>query len=172
MERQRRERGAQELVERTRLKRAAAKHTMALWNAALAAGWRTIFYPSVGTALTTGCHWLHVVCPACQQIGETDLRKIDIHPHASLALWCTRCPANAARHIHRLLDRSVRRGGRWRGRSGGSSAIGRCSGSRSSTEAGHRTRSQRARSSRELESLPKSILPLTILALWAGELDQ
>src|SRR5665213_2335726 len=69
---------------------------MALWNAALAAGWRTIFYPSVGTALTTGCNWLHVVCPACQQIGETDLRKIDIHPHASLgtvvrAMSCRRC---------------------------------------------------------------------------------
>src|SRR5665213_1710338 len=69
---------------------------MALWNAALAAGWRTIFYPSVGTALTTGCSWLHVVCPACQQIGETDLRKIDIHPHASLgtvvrAMSCKRC---------------------------------------------------------------------------------
>ena len=57
---------------------------MALWNTALAAGWRTIFYPTVGTALATGCHWLHVVCPACQQLGETDLRQIDIHPNASL----------------------------------------------------------------------------------------
>jgi hypothetical protein len=69
---------------------------MALWNVALAAGWRTIFYPSVGTALATGCHWLHVVCPACQQMGEADLPEIDIHPNASLGtvvrkMSCQRC---------------------------------------------------------------------------------
>ena len=84
-ERERREQEARDQAERTQLKRAATKHVMALWNAALAAaGWRTIFYPTVGTALTAGCHWLHVVCPACQQMGETDLRKIDIHPNASI----------------------------------------------------------------------------------------
>jgi hypothetical protein len=96
MERERREREARELDERTRLKRATARHTMALWNMALAAGWRSIFYPSVGTALATGCHWLHVVCPACQQLGEVDLRKVDIHPNASIgtvvrAMSCKRC---------------------------------------------------------------------------------
>lgn len=95
-ERERREREARELSECTRLKRAAAKHVMGLWNTALAAGWRTIFYPTVGTALATGCHWLHVVCPACQQLGETDLRNIDIHPGAALgtvvrAMSCKRC---------------------------------------------------------------------------------
>lgn len=96
MEMERRELEARELDERTRLKRAAARHTMALWNAALAAGWRSIFYPSVGTALRTDCHWLHVVCPACQQTGELDLRTVDIHPNASLGtvvrkLSCQRC---------------------------------------------------------------------------------
>jgi hypothetical protein len=96
MERARREREALARSQRSRLKRATAKHVMALWNAALAAGWRTIFYPSVGTALVTGCHYLHVVCPACQQTGETDLRKIDIHPNASIgtvvrAMSCKRC---------------------------------------------------------------------------------
>ena len=45
MERERGEREALEQSERTRLKRAAAKHIMDLWNTALAAGWRTIFYP-------------------------------------------------------------------------------------------------------------------------------
>ena len=45
---------------------------------------RETFRPSLGTALATGCHWLHVVCPACQQLGETDLRKLDIHPNASI----------------------------------------------------------------------------------------
>lgn len=96
MERQRLESEALDQSKRTRLKRATAKHVMSIWNAALAAGWRTIFYPSIGTALATGCHWLHVVCPACQQMGETDLRNIDIHPHASNgtvvgAMSCKRC---------------------------------------------------------------------------------
>ena len=78
MERKRREREALAQSERSRLKRATAKHVMSLWNSALAAGWRTIFYPTVGTALVTGCNFLHVVCPACQQMGETDLRKINV----------------------------------------------------------------------------------------------
>ncbi len=87
---------ALEQSEGTQLKRATAKHVMALWNTALAAGWRTIFYLTVGTALVTGCNFLHVVCSSCQQMGETDLRKIDIHPKASLgtvvrAMSCKRC---------------------------------------------------------------------------------
>ena len=87
---------SRENSERNRLKAATAKHVMALWNVALAAGWRTVFTPSIGTALATGCHWLHVVCPACQQLGETDLRKLDIHPNASIgvvirAMSCKRC---------------------------------------------------------------------------------
>jgi hypothetical protein len=96
IELERRAREQRDYAERNKLKHEAARHTMALWNMALAAGWRTIFYPSVGTALLTGCHWLHVVCPACQQTGETDLRSIDIHPNASVAtvvrlMSCKRC---------------------------------------------------------------------------------
>jgi hypothetical protein len=96
MERERLEREARELAEHTQLKRDAVKHVMALWNVSLASGWRTIFYPSVGTALATGCHWLHVLCPAYQQMGEADLRAIDIHPNASIgtvvrAMSCKRC---------------------------------------------------------------------------------
>ena len=45
MEWERREREAREIDERTRLKRATAKHIMALWNAALAASWRTRSFP-------------------------------------------------------------------------------------------------------------------------------
>jgi hypothetical protein len=98
LECQRRDREALEQSERTRLKRATAKHVMSLWNSALAAGWRTIFYPTVGTALASGCHWLHVACPACHQMVETDLRKIDIHPNASIgtmvrAMSCKRACA-------------------------------------------------------------------------------
>ena len=96
MELEARERARLELLEATKHKRAAAKRVMAMWNAALTAGWRTIFYPSVGTALVTGCHWLHVVCPACRQMGEVDLRRVDIHPNASIgtvvrAMSCKRC---------------------------------------------------------------------------------
>jgi hypothetical protein len=96
MELERRLKAAQERAERNRLKLSTAKHVVALWNVALAAGWRTVFYPSMGTALATGCNWLHVVCPACQQLGEVDLRTLDVHPNASIgvvirAMSCQRC---------------------------------------------------------------------------------
>ena len=147
MERERREREALEQSERTRLKRAAAKHIMALWNAALAAGWRTIFYPAVGTALATGCHWLHVVCPACQQLGETDLRQIDIHPNASLGTVVRRCPASAARRTRHSRGRSERRGGPGKARTGGGESVrpNRFGASRLRTSGGGGGRSPRRR---------------------------
>ena len=69
---------------------------MATWNLALTAGWPTVFFPSVGTAIKTDCYWLHVVCPACGVMGETDLRKARIHPDASIwavvrKMSCTNC---------------------------------------------------------------------------------
>ena len=87
---------AAELERANRPKLAAARHLIATWNVHIAAGWRTMFYPSVGTALFAGCPWLHVVCPACGIVGETDLRKVDIHPDASLGtvvqmMSCSRC---------------------------------------------------------------------------------
>jgi hypothetical protein len=38
-------------------------------------------------------------CPACQQVGEVDLRTLDRHPHATIeglipALSCRRCRPN------------------------------------------------------------------------------
>ena len=75
---------AADLARVTRPQRDAARHLIALWNAHVAAGWRSMFHPSVGTALFAGCPWLHVVCPACGIVGETDLRKVDIHPDASV----------------------------------------------------------------------------------------
>jgi hypothetical protein len=69
---------------------------MAFWNAALAGGWRSMFWPTVGAAMRAECFFLHVVCPACQQLGELDLRALDIHPNATLStvvrrLSCQRC---------------------------------------------------------------------------------
>ena len=127
MELEARERARRELRDATKHKRAAAKRVMAMWNAALTAGWRTIFYPSVGTALVTGCHWLHVVCPACQQMGETDLRRVDIHPNSSIgtivrAMSCKRCsphppfarPLGATRRSWYTYDGWARADGRRR----------------------------------------------------------
>jgi hypothetical protein len=99
LERQRREDEERRNRERDRLKWQATRHAIALWNMALAAGWRTIFWPSVGSALRVGCHWLHIVCPACRQMGEVDLRTLDYHPDASIAavvrkLSCQRCCPN------------------------------------------------------------------------------
>jgi hypothetical protein len=95
-ERREREREAEEEAARTRLKRLAERRSIAAWNALLMAGWRNVFYPTVGAALRSGCPWLHVVCPACGQLGEADLRTLDIHPNASIAavvraMSCQRC---------------------------------------------------------------------------------
>jgi hypothetical protein len=67
-----------------------------LFNQPVRAGWGTMSYPSVGSALLAGTPWLHVVCPACGIVGEADLRSIDIHPNASVAavvrrISCVRC---------------------------------------------------------------------------------
>jgi hypothetical protein len=37
-----------------------------VWNAELAAGKTPFFSPTIGAALLTGHHWLHVICPACE----------------------------------------------------------------------------------------------------------
>jgi hypothetical protein len=84
MEIEERERREQEAAQRERLALESARHVIALWNIALAAHWPDLFYPTVGTTLTTGCYWLHVICPVCQILGEA-LRKIDIHPKATMA---------------------------------------------------------------------------------------
>jgi hypothetical protein len=94
MERQQREREARELDERTRLKRHCETHHDALEYRP--SRWLAHGLLSDSRHGATGCHWLHVMCPACQQMGETDLREIDIHPNASLgtvlrAMSCRRC---------------------------------------------------------------------------------
>ena len=87
---------AREIAREQGPRRAAARNLIALWNLHLASGWRSMFYPTVGTALFAGAPWLHVVCPACQIVGEVDLCTVDIHPGASVAtvvrrLSCQRC---------------------------------------------------------------------------------
>lgn len=47
-----------------------------VFNARIAAGRRILFAPTVGAALLSGHHWLHVLCPACRTIGTLDLRVV------------------------------------------------------------------------------------------------
>lgn len=69
---------------RERARREMRYRVMSMWNIAITSGWPTAFFPSIGTAIATGCYWLHVVCPACQKTGEADLREIRMHPDASI----------------------------------------------------------------------------------------
>jgi len=48
------------------------------------------FSPHIGTALLAGKPFLRLLCPACQQQGDVDLRKI-VRP-ASYRLGSFRCP--------------------------------------------------------------------------------
>jgi hypothetical protein len=66
-------------------RREAARNLIGLWNLHLASGWQSMFYPTVRAAMLAGTPWLHVICSACRTEGECDLRKIDIHPNASVA---------------------------------------------------------------------------------------
>ena len=46
------------------------------WNARLAARQPELASPTLRAALTSGCHWLHVICPACETVAEIDLRVV------------------------------------------------------------------------------------------------
>jgi hypothetical protein len=63
------------------------------------AGRPVSFYPTVKTALLAGTAVLEVLCPACQTIGQVDLRDLDVHGRTSLStvirrLSCRRCCPN------------------------------------------------------------------------------
>ena len=66
--------------------RDAARRLIALWNLHLASGWRSMFYPTIRTAMRAGAPWLHVLCTGCNTEGECDLRTLDIHPEATIAV--------------------------------------------------------------------------------------
>jgi len=76
--------------------RRAATALVTIWNARRASGRELWFYPTIGAAIVAGRPWLSVMCPACQMIGEVDLRTLGRHPGASIdslipALSCRRC---------------------------------------------------------------------------------
>ena len=69
---------------------------MAIWNMHARRGRRVTFFPTIGTALAANTPILEVLCPACQTLGEVDIRKLGRHPDASLtslipSLSCRMC---------------------------------------------------------------------------------
>jgi hypothetical protein len=53
---------------------------VSIWNSRAARKARPSFYPTIETALLAGTPWLYYQCPACQLIGDVDLRTLDRHP--------------------------------------------------------------------------------------------
>jgi len=58
------------------------------------------FFPTIKCAMVAEMPIVLSVCPACRTITETDLRKLDYHPLATIAsiipkVSCTRCRPNA-----------------------------------------------------------------------------
>jgi hypothetical protein len=54
--------------------RADAQQTINAWNDRLAVVGRTWFSPTIGAALVTDHHWLHVICGGCNTVSAIDLR--------------------------------------------------------------------------------------------------
>jgi hypothetical protein len=77
----------------------AACRLIDLWNRRLERGDVPLHYPTLTAAVRAGRTTLTFRCPACDLIGEADVRAFDRHPHASIsslipALTCPRCTPN------------------------------------------------------------------------------
>jgi hypothetical protein len=75
-----------------------AARIVRLYNARAETRWPS-FYPTIGTAIIAGTPILRFFCPACQQMGETDLRQWDRHANGAISslipdLSCDRCCPN------------------------------------------------------------------------------
>ena len=79
---------------------AAAQKIVSIWNARQAGGRELWFYPTIGAGIAAGFPWLTFSCPACGQVGSTDLRTMDRNAAVSISsliplLSCRRCSPNA-----------------------------------------------------------------------------
>jgi hypothetical protein len=86
---------------------AQAQKIIAVWNSRAARKARPNFYLTLETALLAGAPWLSFMCPACQGIGEVDLRELDRHPLMPISglipsLSCRHCSPNPP--FARLLE--------------------------------------------------------------------
>ena len=112
MERERREREALEQSERTRLKRAAAKHIMALWKRRwpLAGGRSSIPRSALHSSrvvigsMSSARHASNSAKPTSATSTSTSTLR--------WVRWCARCPASGARRTRHSRGRSGLRGGR------------------------------------------------------------
>jgi hypothetical protein len=80
--------------------KAYAHRIIALFNARATCGRQPAFFPTIKCALVAETPIVLSVCPACRTITETDLRKLDHHPLATIAsiipkVSCQRCRPNA-----------------------------------------------------------------------------
>jgi hypothetical protein len=60
-----------------------ARRMVASWNGRRTQGSELWFHLRIGAAIAAGHPWLTFMCPACQQIGEIDLRRLDRRPNAT-----------------------------------------------------------------------------------------
>jgi hypothetical protein len=72
-----------------------AARIVRIWEARLVRRAPLWFHPTIGAAIVAGRPWLTFYCPACEQTGELDLRRLDRHRGATLeslipALSCRR----------------------------------------------------------------------------------
>src|SRR6202158_3879374 len=78
----------------------AAERLIAVWNERQAKRMPMLFSPTIGAAITAGCWFLWVRCPACRTTHAIDLRTLDRHREAAVtslipALSCRSCRPNA-----------------------------------------------------------------------------
>ena len=76
-----------------------AQKLVAVWNSRAARKARPSFYPTIETALLADAPWLAYQCPACQLVGDVNLRTLDRHPMMPISglipsLSCKWCCSN------------------------------------------------------------------------------
>jgi hypothetical protein len=77
------------------------KRVVGIWSARHAANRDLWFYPTIGAAVPAESPWLRFYWPACRQIGEVDLRKLDRHRGA----MSPSVGARSFQHRQELLQR-------------------------------------------------------------------
>ena len=90
-----------------------AERLIGAWNERQAKRMPMIFSPTIGAAITAGCWFLWVRCPACRTINAIDLRTLDRHRDAAVssvipALSCRSCRPNGPfAELVRLSRKSI-----------------------------------------------------------------
>lgn len=112
LEREQRQREARQSAIDKRRDAHHSRRLVNLWNNRVKRGARPSFWPTFGSVIAAGMPWLSVLCPACRQIADVDLRTIERHPDAPISslipqLSCRRCCPNPP--FARLLELRAKR---------------------------------------------------------------